>query len=151
VILKLPGIRFAAAVLLSVGMARATEPAQLVKAACTACHALEIVTSKRATRDEWRDLVKSMVDRGATLKPDETAMVTNYLATSFGKDRAKDLVENVCILCHEFARVAKQEKTKDEWAGVIRGMLAEGAPLTDEEFSMVVDYLAKTYGVKEQE
>jgi hypothetical protein len=30
-------------------------------------------------------------------------------------------------------------------------MLAEGAPLTDEEFSMVVDYLAKTYGVKEKE
>jgi cytochrome c5 len=138
--------------LLIAGMARAAEPAQLVKTACTSCHALEVVTKKQATRDEWQDVVKAMVDRGAALKPDETAAVTDYLARNFGKqDRAQDLVESVCILCHEFARVARQEKTKDEWAGVIRGMLAEGAPLTDEEFSMVVDYLARTYGVKEQE
>lgn len=66
-------------------------------------------------------------------------------------DRAKKLVESVCVLCHEFARVERQKLSKAEWAGVIRGMLAEGAPLTDEEFSMVVDYLAKTYGVKEKQ
>jgi hypothetical protein len=54
-------------------------------------------------------------------------------------------------LCHEFARVERQELSKEEWAGVIKGMLAEGAPLTDEEFSIVVDYLARTYGVKEQQ
>ncbi len=66
-------------------------------------------------------------------------------------ERAKELVESVCVLCHEFARVERQELSKDEWAGVIKGMLAEGAPLTDEEFSMVVDYLAKTYGVKEKQ
>ena len=65
--------------------------------------------------------------------------------------RAKELVEGVCVLCHEFARVERQQLSKDEWAGIIKGMLAEGAPLTDQEFSMVVDYLTKTYGVKEQE
>ena len=63
-------------------------------------------------------------------------------------DRAKDLVEGVCTLCHEFSRVERQELTKDEWAGLIKGMLAEGAPLTDDEFSMVVEYLANTYGVE---
>jgi hypothetical protein len=41
--------------------------------------------------------------------------------------------------------------SKEEWAGVIKGMLAEGAPLTDEEFEMVVRYLAKTYGVKQEQ
>jgi hypothetical protein len=77
-------------------------------------------------------------------------VVTKMQATA-KHDRAKELVESVCILCHEFARVKRQELSKEEWAGVIRGMLAEGAPLTDEEFSMVVDYLAKTYGVNEKQ
>ncbi|HEY1757038.1 MAG TPA: hypothetical protein VGG72_16815 [Bryobacteraceae bacterium] len=139
--------------LLLTGMAYAGEPqpARLVETVCTSCHALEVVTKKQASRDEWRDVVKTMVDRGADLKPGEAAIVTDYLARNFGKhDPVKELVESVCVLCHEFARVERQELTKNEWAGVIKGMLAEGAPLTDEEFTMVVDYLAKTYGVKEQ-
>jgi hypothetical protein len=65
------------------------------------------------------------------------------------KQTAKNLTESVCTLCHEFTRVERQRLSNTEWAGEIRGMLAEGAPLTDEEFEMVVDYLAKTYGVKE--
>jgi hypothetical protein len=70
--------------------------------------------------------------------------------TASEHDRARRLVENVCTLCHEFARVQRQELTKAEWAGEIRGMLAEGAPLTDEEFELVVNYLTRTYGVKER-
>ena len=65
------------------------------------------------------------------------------------RQTAKDLTESVCTLCHEFTRVQRQKLSNTEWAGEIRGMLAEGAPLTDEEFEMVVNYLAKTYGVKE--
>jgi cytochrome c5 len=151
VISKLHGINIGTALLLAAGIARAAEPGQLVEKVCGSCHALEIVTKKQATRDEWRDVVKAMVDRGADLKPGEITAVTDYLASNFGKhDRAKELVESVCVLCHEFARVARQQLSKDEWAGVIRGMLAEGAPLTDEEFSMVVDYLAKNFGEKRE-
>jgi hypothetical protein len=155
VISKLPEI--SATWLLAAGMACAAgssqpEAAHLVETVCSSCHALEVVTKKQATREEWRDVVQAMVDRGAALKPGEAALVTDYLARTFGKrDRAKELVEGICILCHEFARVERQELSKEEWAGVIKGMLAEGAPLTDEEFSIVVDYLARTYGVKEQQ
>jgi hypothetical protein len=149
VISRLLGI--SGALLLTAGMACAGEPqpAHLVATVCSTCHSLEVVTKKQASLEEWRDVVKAMVDRGAHLQPGEAAVVTDYLARNFGKhDRVKDLVESVCTLCHEFARVERQELSKDEWAGVIKGMLAEGAPLTDEEFTMVVDYLAKTYGVK---
>jgi cytochrome c5 len=100
----------------------AAQPAQLAETVCGSCHTLEVVTKLQAT------------PRAAAKH-----------------DRAKELVESVCTLCHEFARVKRQQLSKDEWAGVIKGMLAEGAPLTDEEFSMVVDYLARTYGVKETE
>ena len=46
------------------------------------------------------------------------------------------LVETVCRSCHSLEIVTKKQATRDEWRDV--------APLTDEEFSMVVDYLAKT-------
>jgi len=141
--------------LLACGVAFAAEPAELVKTACSSCHKLDVVTSKQKTKDEWRGVVKTMVDKGAALKPDEAAAVTEYLAAKYGKPdpareaRAKSLVESVCILCHEFARISTEQLTRDQWAGEIRGMLAEGAPLNDDEFDMVLDYLTKHYGPKE--
>jgi len=64
------------------------------------------------------------------------------------KDRGRELVENVCTLCHDLARVEKQRMTADEWRGAIKGMLDEGAPVTSEEMSLIVDYLAKNFGPK---
>jgi cytochrome c5 len=136
------------------------EPAALVEKACLSCHTLEVVTKKKATKDEWRETVKAMVEKGAALKPEEAVQVTEYLAAKYGRAftpqetrkreaRGKELVESVCVLCHEFARISTEALTRDQWAGEIRGMLAEGAPLTDEEFDIVVDYLTKTYGVKD--
>lgn len=148
---RLPGISVATTVLLVSGVVFAAEPADLVKTVCASCHQLDVVTKKQATKQEWREVVKAMVDKGAPLKPEEADAVTDYLAAKYGKrDRAKELVESVCILCHEFARISTEALTRDQWAGEIRGMIAEGAPLTDEEFELVVDYLAKTYGVKDQ-
>jgi cytochrome c5 len=152
VISKLPGIKQAALMLLASGVAFAGEPARLVATVCTSCHGLDVVKKKQADKEEWRGVVKAMVDRGASLKPEEAAEVTEYLAKNYGKqDRAKALVESICTLCHEFARISTEALTKDQWAGEIRGMLDEGAPLSNEEFEMVVDYLAKTYGVKQQQ
>ena len=137
---------------LSAGVALgAEEPAKLVQAVCANCHTLEVITKKQATKDEWREVVKKMVDKGAALNPGEASAVTEYLAAKYGRrDRAKELVESICVLCHEFARISTEALTRDQWAGEIRGMVAEGAPLSDEDFDLVVDYLTKTYGVKKQ-
>jgi hypothetical protein len=159
VISKLPGINGAAA-LFCIGVAFGAEPAALVEKACLSCHTLETIAKKKATKDEWRETVTAMVAKGAPLKPGEADIVTGFLAAKYGRAitaeearkrdaRGKELVESVCVLCHEFARISTEALTRDQWAGEIRGMLAEGAPLTDEEFEIVVDYLTKTYGVKE--
>jgi cytochrome c5 len=147
VISRLPGISGACA-LFCASVVLGAEPAALVQKACVSCHTLEVIAKKQATKDEWREVVKAMVDKGAPLKPEETAVVVEYLASKYG-NRGKELVESVCVLCHEFARISTEALTRDQWAGEIRGMLAEGAPLTDEEFEIVVDYLTKTYGVKD--
>ena len=64
------------------------------------------------------------------------------------KDRGRELVKDVCTYCHNLDRLRGKELTREEWRGLIKGMISEGAPVTDEEFSMILDYLVKTYGSK---
>jgi cytochrome c5 len=126
------------------------EGKKIVEVACVSCHTLEVVESKQWNRERWQTVVAAMVDRGASLKTTEVDEVVAYLAKNFGadegKNKGKKLVEDICSLCHEWQRVKTQELTKEQWSGVIKGMISEGAPVTDEEFDLIVEYLAKNYG-----
>jgi hypothetical protein len=61
-------------------------------------------------------------------------------------DRGRELVEDVCTYCHNLDRLRGQQLSREEWRGLTKGMISEGAPVTDEELSMILDYLAKHYG-----
>jgi mono/diheme cytochrome c family protein len=122
---------------------------KIVETVCATCHGLEIVTSKSYSRERWSKVVEEMVAQGAPLRKAEAAKVIDYLSRNFGeKDHGKELYEEVCSYCHELERVSRQSLTKEEWRGLIKGMVDEGAPVTDEEFGMIVDYLAKHFGPK---
>jgi competence protein ComEA len=56
----------------------------IVARTCVNCHALKVVTSKRATKEQWSALVDQMVSRGADLNDDEIDTVVNYLSKNFG-------------------------------------------------------------------
>lgn len=62
------------------------------------------------------------------------------------KDRGRELVEDVCTYCHNLDRLRGKQLSREEWRGLIKGMISEGAPVTDEEFSVILDYLVKHYG-----
>ena len=66
------------------------------------------------------------------------------------KDPGKKLVEDICSFCHGLTRLKGQAHSRDEWSNVIKGMVSEGAPVTDEEFSLILDYLAKNFGPAEE-
>jgi hypothetical protein len=66
------------------------------------------------------------------------------------KDRGRELVEDVCTYCHNLDRLRGKELSREEWRGLTKGMISEGAPVTDEELSMILDYLAKNYGKRQQ-
>ena len=66
------------------------------------------------------------------------------------KDRGRELVLDLCSSCHEVERIKERAMTREEWAGFIKGMLAEGAAVTNEEFGLIVDYLAKNFGVEKK-
>ena len=58
----------------------------------------------------------------------------------------KDLVEKVCTVCHDAARIISKKWTKEEWNTLIDKMAARGAMASDEEFEIIVTYLAKNFG-----
>jgi hypothetical protein len=64
------------------------------------------------------------------------------------KDSGRELVEDVCTYCHNLDRLRGQQLSREEWRGLTKGMISEGAPVTDEELSAILDYLAKNYGRK---
>lgn len=58
----------------------------IVEQKCGGCHAMKVVTSKRASKQQWSTLVDQMVTRGADVQDEDIQTVIDYLARSFGPD-----------------------------------------------------------------
>jgi len=74
------------------------------------------------------------------------AVLVGLAAAAHAKDRGRELVEDVCTYCHNLDRLQGQALSREEWRGLTKGMISEGAPVTDDELSLILDYLAKNYG-----
>ena len=61
-------------------------------------------------------------------------------------EKARSLFLDACTACHTLERVREQRLNKEEWRHVIAGMLSEGVPLTEDEISLLVEYLAENFG-----
>ena len=55
----------------------------IVQRACTTCHTLNVITTRRASQPEWAKTVDDMVNRGADLSDDDIDKVVDYLSTNF--------------------------------------------------------------------
>jgi virginiamycin B lyase len=56
---------------------------EVVETICSGCHDLSPITDAGFSRQDWEIVVKSMIDMGATIKPDQVVVITNYLAANF--------------------------------------------------------------------
>jgi competence protein ComEA len=63
------------------------EGKKILVASCTACHDLTEVTKFRGyyTRDEWRDIVRTMIEYGAKVQDNQVDVLVDYLAKTLGK------------------------------------------------------------------
>jgi hypothetical protein len=61
----------------------------VLMSACTTCHELKEITKFRGfyTRDEWRDIVVTMVKYGAVVKEDDVPVLVDYLFKNLGKKK----------------------------------------------------------------
>jgi cytochrome c5 len=58
----------------------------------------------------------------------------------------KEIVIKVCTACHGIIEFTSQKHTKPEWDEVVDNMAQRGARASDDEFDMIVAYLAKNFG-----
>jgi len=52
----------------------------------------------------------------------------------------------LCVGCHEIDLVVARRHTREEWDGVVEDMVARGSKGTEEELSLVAEYLSKYLG-----
>jgi glyoxylase-like metal-dependent hydrolase (beta-lactamase superfamily II) len=71
------------------------------------------------------------------------AQVQSSKATDPGQ-----VLETACSGCHGLSRVQSQSMSRAEWQAVVDRMRERGAEVADLDMSVLVDYLAKTYGRK---
>lgn len=60
----------------------------VVQNACSQCHGSDVIAAKRATSDEWKDIVARMIGNGAALDDNQYVAVVNYLSTALGPEGA---------------------------------------------------------------
>ncbi len=56
------------------------------------------------------------------------------------------LLEDRCTLCHDLGRVEGASKTREEWDANVARMVSKGANLTEDERTVLAEYLTATYG-----
>ena len=89
-VLRTTGVVFAAALALPLTVLRGQDPLPdgpgkpVVVRVCGACHDLDTATGARHTRNEWRAVVESMIDRGAKASDEEIVAITGYLTAYVG-------------------------------------------------------------------
>src|SRR5689334_25061050 len=52
---------------------------------CSECHALDLATTQKRTKEAWAVTVDSMAKKGANASKQELAAIVDYLAKNFGE------------------------------------------------------------------
>lgn len=84
--------------------------------------------------------------KGLVAIPAALLLAASLEAQDLPDGAGKDLVMNVCTVCHDLMRITSKRKTKEEWNDIVDQMATKGAKASDEQFDTIVNYLAKNFG-----
>ena len=136
-----------------VGTAQESDPGErIMNASCqTSCHTVRNIQTQAMNAEEWSKTVNTMVEKGAKVSAADMPVLIRYLAEHHGpipEGRGKEIVLNICTMCHDLNRIKLGRRSSEEWEETLISMLNEGAPLSDENFAIVHQYLSKNFGVE---
>jgi cytochrome c5 len=121
---------------------------QIQNASCLGCHDLRPIQTQALDKDGWTKVVASMVDKGAEVKPDELGPLVDFLVKNHGtlpEGAGKTILLNTCTVCHDLGRVRRQGGTRDDWNDILGAMLNEGAMLSEQDYPVLLTYLARNF------
>ena len=153
VVQALRPVLFAGLAFAAIGVAAAQDTApdkgeQLQNAACLGCHDLRPIQTAAYDRAGWTMLIESMIDKGAEVKPADKPALVDFLFRNHGplpEGAGKAILLNTCTLCHDLGRVRIHTVSRDEWEETLLAMLNEGAMLSDQDFPVLLNYLARNF------
>ena len=137
---------------IAVSAGQATQQAdkgeQILNASCTSCHDLRLTQVQALDKEGWTNLVETMMQRGADVPRDDVPVLIDYLFANHGPmpdGPGRNIVLNICTMCHDLKRVKRNLATREEWEQKLGEMLNEGAPLSEQDFPVVLNYLSRNF------
>jgi cytochrome c5 len=124
---------------------------QILNASCNGCHDNTVIQTSAKSQEEWEQTLEQMIQLGAKVSAEDRPLLLTYLVRAHGpmpNGAGKDIVLNTCTICHDLSRVKRTQHTEEEWEATLIAMLNEGAPLSDDDFPIVLAYLTKNFGVR---
>jgi cytochrome c5 len=121
---------------------------QLQNAACLSCHDLRPIQTAALDKAGWTMVVDSMIQKGAEVKTADKPVLVDFLTRSHGplpEGPGKDILLNTCTVCHDLGRVRIHTVSREEWEETLAAMLNEGAMLSDQDFPVLLNYLARNF------
>ena len=121
-----------------------------MNATCQGCHDLRVLQVQAMDAEGWTKSVNTMVEKGAKVSKDEAPVLVAYLVRRHGplpEGAGKRIVLNICTMCHDLGRIKLGRRSPEEWEETLISMLNEGAPLSDDDFPVVHEYLSQNFGI----
>jgi cytochrome c5 len=121
---------------------------RILNVSCGGCHDLRPVQASAKDKEGWNEVVQNMLQKGADVADADMPILLNYLVEHHGPmpdGKGKDVVLNVCTMCHDLSRIKRGHRSPEEWEETLNSMLNEGAPLSDADYPAVLQYLSKNF------
>jgi hypothetical protein len=142
-----------AIVAFSAGQVQMSRGEILMNNACVSCHDTRPIQMQAMDKDGWTALVESMIEKGAKLQKVEVPVLVEYLTEEHGplpNGAGKAILLDVCTHCHDLHRVRDHGATREEWEDLLVHMIGEGAELSDDDFPVLLNYLARNFRPTQQ-
>lgn len=121
---------------------------QILNGSCTTCHDVRPIDVQALDKEGWTKVVNAMIDEGADLDTDDVPVLVEYLVKQHGPlpdGPGKEILLNTCTQCHDLQRVRRQGRSAEGWGEILEAMLNEGASLSEQEFPVLLRYLARNF------
>jgi hypothetical protein len=59
---------------------------KILQDSCTSCHDVDLVSGQRYTKDDWQNVVVSMMAKGASMADKDVPILVEYLAKTYPKN-----------------------------------------------------------------
>jgi hypothetical protein len=132
----------------SAGQVQISKGEIVMNNACVSCHDIRPIQMQAMDKDGWTALIESMIEKGAKVQKDDIPVLVDYLTQEHGplpNGAGKAIMLDVCTQCHDLHRIRETRLSREEWEDLLVHMINEGAPLSDDDFPVLLNYLSRNF------